>query len=211
MTTTRVVLVRHGETDWNRTGRLQGWAPVPLNDRGRQQARRLGTALADRYSFDRVVASDLSRTRETTAILTQQGIDAHRSFERGWRERDIGVYQGLLAEDLFERFPAFAAESGALAVDEQPPGGERLLDTCERVRGTWEQLRERARDETVLVVTHSGPIRLLLGHLDGQDALTALADHAVPNCSVTNLRVDDEVRVERVGEQPFETVPPATE
>ena len=62
----RIVVLRHGETAWNDEGRMQGWAPVPLNETGREQATAAGRHLADEYEFDAVYASDLERTRETT-------------------------------------------------------------------------------------------------------------------------------------------------
>ncbi|PSP97202.1 hypothetical protein BRC89_12390 [Halobacteriales archaeon QS_4_70_19] len=79
---TTVLLLRHGETTWNRQGRIQGWAPTPLTERGHEQARRAGTAIADTYDVDRVVASDLRRTRETTAEALSAGL---RRCSRGTR------------------------------------------------------------------------------------------------------------------------------
>ena len=187
---TTVVLVRHGETDWNRENRMQGWAPSTLTDRGREQARALGDHLTTRYEFDRLEASDLRRTRETTALLREQGVSPAPSFERGWRERDFGVYQGLTKTELFERYPQFAATTGVSAVREEPENGESLLAARERVLERWERLLADAAGETVLVVTHGGPIYLVLGHVRGQDVLTAVTDHSQHNCGLNELRVD---------------------
>lgn len=194
-TPTTVLLVRHGETAWNCNDRMQGWAPTGLNDRGRRQASKMGLLLRDRYEVDRIVASDLRRTRETAALISEAGVGGEPTFDRGWRERDMGVYQGLTREDIDERFPAFTFESGVMAIEEQPEGGERLRDAYERVITNWEQLCADAAGETVLVVTHGGPITVLLGHLKGQDVLTAIAEHAVTNCALTEIRVADEVTV----------------
>lgn len=191
MTGTTAVLVRHAETDWNRADRLQGWAPVALNDRGRDQARHLGDSLARTYTFDRVVASDLLRTRETTALLAEAGIAPEPTFTSDWREQHVGIYQGMTREQLNEQFPAFALDSGHLCLHEHPDGGERLRDICERVLAAWERLCERAAGETVLVVTHGGPVTVLLATVEGQDVLTALAEYSVPNCAVTELHVGD--------------------
>jgi probable phosphoglycerate mutase len=195
----RVVVVRHGETDWNLHGRMQGWAPVPLNRTGREQADRVGRYLLERYDVDRIVASDLHRTRETTDIVTAH-VDASVTYESAWRERHIGVYQGLDYEDVVERFPAFAlGETGIDAADRVPESGESLLDVRERVVGAWDALLEGAADDgTVLVVTHGGPIYLLLGYLKGMDARRSLREHSQSNCAVNELRVDgDDVEVVR--------------
>lgn len=199
VTRTTVVLVRHGETDWNRAGRIQGWAPVGLNDRGRTQARKLGAALEARYEIDALVASDLCRTRETAALLVESGIDVEPTFDRGWRERDVGVYQGMDRETLGRRFPAFVPDHAA-AVRERPEGGERLLDVHERVLAAWERLIHRLDEETVVVVTHGGPIRLLLGALTGQDILTAATERSPSNCAITEVRVSETVDVVRENE-----------
>lgn len=198
----RVLVVRHGETDWNLNGRMQGWAPVPLNATGREQSDAVGRHLADEYDVDRVVASDLERTRETAERITAH-VDAPVEHDPAWRERHLGVYQGLTYEDVVERFPAFAlGETGIDAADRTPESGESLLDVRERVVEAWRGLldgraeREAAADrgwETALVVTHGGPIHLLLGHVRGMDVRTSLREHAQSNCAVNELRVHDDV------------------
>lgn len=185
---TTAVLVRHGETDWNREKRMQGWAPTELTDRGRKEARSLGPALTQRYDFDHLVASDLTRCRETAALLTQGGVEPEPVFERGWRERGLGVLQGLERGEFFERFPAHSDACGTLCIEERPEGGESLREVCERVEKNWRTLCERT-GETVLVVTHGGPIRVVLALVGQEDVLTTMVDLSVPNCSVTEIRV----------------------
>jgi len=190
---TTVLLVRHGETDWNREERLQGWAPVSLNDRGREQARAAGSHLGATYGIDRVVSSDLRRTRETTALLRDAGVGPEPTFEAAWRERDLGVYQGLTSEEMYGRHPEFSA-GGIHALRARPEGGESYVDLRERVLAAFEELRARAAGETVLVVTHGGPIRLLLGEATEQDFLTAVAQQSPDNGSVTELRAGEDGR-----------------
>jgi len=205
---TTILLARHGETDWNREGRLQGWAPVGLNDRGRRQARRLGEYVAGGYEVDRLIASDLRRTRETTALVREAGVRADPEFDPAWRERDLGVYQGLTREEMDEQFPAFAVESGLLALEECPDGGECLVESYERSVAAFERLRADPGGDTVLVVTHGGPVTGVLAHVRGDDLRTAIESYAVGNCTLADLRVgsDGSVAVERV-----EGGPPAIE
>jgi len=195
---TTVVLVRHGETDWNRQGRIQGWAPSRLTDRGREQARALGRHLADTYDVDRFVASDLERARETAALLREAGVDPEPTFDRAWRERNFGVFQGFTKETIFERFPEYAAESGIEAARECPEGGESLLEVRERVIDGFKAVTDD--DDTVLVVTHGGPIYLLLGYVRGHDLLASVTDHSQHNCSVNELRVGEDSEVVRHNE-----------
>ena len=190
---TTVVVVRHGETDWNNEGRMQGWAPVPLNDLGREQAVAAGEWLAGQYDVDRAVCSDLLRTRETAVRLCEPlGLDPDGdrvTYRRAWRERDLGVYQGLTYADMYDRFPEFGlGETAAGAATETPEGGESLLDLRDRVLEGWTDLLAAAGDEaTVLVVTHGGPIHFLLGHVKGLDVRDAFLEHSMANCGVTVL------------------------
>jgi probable phosphoglycerate mutase len=197
-----VLLVRHGETAWNAARRVQGWAPVPLADRGREQATLVGRHLAATYDVDRLVASDLRRTRETAALVREAGVDAAPTFDRAWRERDFGVYQGLSYEALFETHPEFTVtELGRRALEAVPEGGESLLDCRERVLGAFERLvADAPDDETVVVVTHGGPLYALLGHLKGIDYVRSIAGESQGNCAVNELRGDPEEGFEIVRE-----------
>ena len=191
---TTVVLLRHGETEWNRTRRIQGWAASPLNDRGREQARAAGRYLQETYDFDRVVASDLRRTRETTALVRDEGRFPEPEFTRGWRERSFGDLQGLHYERVFGEFPEFnGAESGAMALEATPTRGESMLDTYERVGDAWaDLLADAGPDDTVLVVTHGGPIYVTLASVRGVDLPSALDGFEQDNCAVNELDHDHE-------------------
>lgn len=200
---TTIVVVRHGETAWNYEERMQGWAPVPLNETGREQADAVGSWLADRYDVDAVHASDLLRTEETAErilshLSTGQGADRGSSagagpaspdvsFERAWRERDVGVYQGLTYTDVFERFPEFGLGEAAVdAAARMPDSGESLEEVYERVTERFDAvLAEAAADETRLVVTHGGPIYMLYRHVKDVDIREAVLEHRMDNCGVT--------------------------
>ena len=185
----RLLAVRHGETDWNRTGRLQGWAPVGLNDRGRRQARALGADLADRDGLladdgaDRLVTSDLRRTRETAALLGEAlGLPTPQP-ERAFRERHLGVYQGLHVDDVRERHPELDEIGTVTGLSVVPEGGESLADMAARVRAGVATLRRTTPpDETLVLVTHGGPIRVLLADATGQDLRSAVREHDPENC-----------------------------
>lgn len=198
---TTVVLVRHGETDWNAEHRMQGWAPVPLNDRGRAQAEAAARWLADEFDVDRVHASDLQRTRETTErLLPALSVDESAvEYDPAWRERDLGVYQGLTLETADERFPEFAlGEAAARAHRKAPESGESLSAVHERVVAAFEGIVSAAGPgETRLVVTHGGPIHLLLGHVKGLDIARSVLDHTMDNCAVAVLDCADGPEVVR--------------
>ena len=190
------LFVRHGTTEWNEAGRIQGWAPVGLSDRGREEAERVADALAERHAVDAVVASDLARTVETAEpIAAAAGVEVET--DPRLRERDFGVFQGLPSGDFFERFPAFdLLENGRDAAERAPESGESWFAVRERVLEAAADLR--ARDGTVVAVTHVNPIRLLVGEHRDRSVVQSLTELSADNCSVTAvdgegdvLRADD--------------------
>ncbi|WP_436925197.1 histidine phosphatase family protein [Halosimplex amylolyticum] len=192
-----VLLVRHGETTWNRDGRIQGWADSSLTDRGREQARALGSHLAAEYDLDRLVASDLQRTRETAALLDEAGVGPDPAFERAWRERDFGDWQGLTRAAIAERHPEYDPDGSLLAVA-SVPGGESLDAFEERVLDGWDRLvGEVADGGTVAVVTHGGPIRAVLAAVSGRDLAAVAPEFSPANCGLTAIRCETEPAVLR--------------
>jgi probable phosphoglycerate mutase len=184
-----VLLTRHGETTWNREGRVQGWAPTPLTDRGREQAAALAAHLGSR-DVDSLHASDLKRAR-TTADYVADATGLDPVHDVGWRERDFGVLQGLLAEDLYENHPEFDLLTvGPAAARERPDSGESFVDTQERALARYRELRSSlGPDETAVVVAHGGTIKLLLGAVKGLELKPALLDQSTDNCSIAEVDV----------------------
>jgi len=191
---TKLLLVRHGETEWNAEGRIQGWAPVGLSERGRRQAERVSAYLADRYDITAVVSSDLQRTVETADTIAD-GVGQPTETDRRLRERHFGVYQGLLSATFFDRFPEMdLLESGRDAAEYTPESGESWVDVRERVFAAIDDLEDGTG--TTVVVTHVNPIRILLGNRKGLDLVSTLTELSVDNCSVTEIGPDGRIRSE---------------
>jgi broad specificity phosphatase PhoE len=166
---TTIVLARHAETDWNHERRWQGHADPPLNARGREQALALAETL-DGLPFDAVYASDLRRAHETALLVAGRHGLAVTPL-RDLREVDVGSWTGLSQDEVKERFAdAYAqvrARTGRGWEDGETYGemGARVLAAVRRI----------ARDHaggTVLVVTHSGPVRALQARALGRDFAT---------------------------------------
>jgi probable phosphoglycerate mutase len=187
-----VLLTRHGETTWNRDGRLQGWAPTPLTDRGHDQAQALAAAVDAEYDVDRIVASDLRRARQTASYLGDR-VGHEPTYESAWRERDFGRYQGLPREAVFEDHDRLSLDrAGRAAVDARPESGESLRDVHERVLTGWDRLlADSGPEETVAVVAHGGPLYLLLGAVDGRGIVDAVVAGEQHNCALNDIRVND--------------------
>ena len=159
----RIWLVRHGETEWNALGRLQGLTDIPLNDMGRQQARALAVRFAA-TPLASVWSSDLGRARETAAILTAARQAAEPNVDAELRERCFGVFEGLTrdqcATDHPEAWQAWQASAAS------PPGGEELELVAPRMQRALERiytsLDAAAAEGDALVVSHGGAMRLWL-------------------------------------------------
>ncbi|MFB6139054.1 MAG: histidine phosphatase family protein [Halosimplex sp.] len=187
--TATVLLVRHGETTWNRAGTVQGWADSTLTDRGREQARAVGAHLADARGVDRLVVSDLRRTRETADLAREAGLAVEPDHARAWRERDFGELQGLTRSEIASRHPEFHPDGSLLAV-QSVSGGEPLRAFERRVREGWERLVDGLAAETVAVVTHGGSIRAALAAVTGRDLAAFAREWSPANCGVTEIAVD---------------------
>jgi len=172
-----ILLARHGETDWNRDGRLQGWSDPPLNAAGRAQAR----ALAERLRatpFDAVYASDLRRAFETAEIVaTSHGVPVVP--DPGLREVDIGSWSGLTRAEIDARFPDAAHHDG----ETREQHLARVLETVERIARSH-------RGGQILVVSHGGSLRALRRHCVGEPV------HPLENCGVYEFRLDEDRLVE---------------
>ena len=166
---TTLLLVRHGETDWNAEGRLQGQTDTPLNDYGRRQARALAEQL-DGRPFDALYASDLSRARETAEIIAAR-LGLPVELDPDLREKNWGSWEGLTTteRDAVE----FVGES-------TEAHRERTLAALHRIAALHP-------DGSVLVVTHGGSIRRV------QAAATGIAQAVVENCGSWAAAIEDGV------------------
>jgi broad specificity phosphatase PhoE len=196
----RILLLRHGETDWNRVDRIQGWGDISLNERGRKEARAAAQCLANRYpDVERLVSSDLPRAAETAeaVVSTPPFGDLDVEYDLQWRERDFGVYQGHSGDRFFEENPEFAVIDGLEGAKRNvPEDGESFVEFRERVLDGWSDVR--STDGTVVVVTHSGAIRAVIAEIEDTGIEHALVEYDVENGSLTEVVVEDEVQLDTV-------------
>ncbi len=207
---TRLIIWRHGNTDWNAASRVQGQSDAPLNDLGREQARTAAPLLAA-LRPDAIVASDLSRAADTAAALAALTGLPVRSDAR-LRERYFGSWQGLLLTEVAERFPAEYARWRA--GDPDPGAGIEPLDELGKRMGT--ALLEAADDATggtIVVATHGGAARQGCGNLLGWDHGVLRTVGSLRNCHWTELRHDAvrgwHLRAHNVGPIPTDGTPEA--
>lgn len=180
-----LLLLRHGQSEWNAVQRWQGIADTKLSDLGRSQARFVGSVLATRgLEFGGVWSSDLARAAETADLLAEAlGLGEVRRDPR-LREADVGEWQGLTSEEIARAWP------GYLEARRRPPGFEPFDAVVARVVPALRAIADAARP--ALVVAHSGVIRTIVHHLGHTDS-------RVPNLGGVWLTVDPD-RIELAGQ-----------
>jgi len=186
---TTFYFIRHGESEGNAAGRFTGQTDSPLTERGRRQARAIADELAS-VKFDRIVSSDLSRTRDTAdAIASRQGLRVEVFPEL--REIDVGDRTGKPFDEA-RGLPNWS-DDGFVAW----PGGETLDKVVTRVLAAIERLTRESPGKTILVVGHGGVNRILLSHFLG--ILPKLDRTPAPNTNISVVHTDGKTHtVERL-------------
>ncbi|MDH4395903.1 MAG: histidine phosphatase family protein [Limnobacter sp.] len=206
----KVVLVRHGETDWNASKRFQGHTDIPLNPLGVQQAlalaghfRQLEEAI-QRPIAQRCISSDLSRARDTAAILWDAQAKLH--LEPKLRERDYGHLSGLTGDEMAAQHPEAFQGLKARAPHSPLPGGESLHDFNQRVLTAFVKLLSDYPDDDLLLVAHGGVLDCIYRYCT-REPLEKHRDWLLPNAALNLLQV------EKARSQAEETsaTPPAAE
>lgn len=155
---TRLILIRHGETDYSLKNKYCGFSNPSLNDKGIWQAKKLADRLGDPSSV-KVYSSDLKRAYETAKIIFK-----NNSIEKiaDFREMNFGLFEGLKYEEIVRRYPKLYRDWVDNPEKVRIPNGEGLRDLRKRVKDRLSLILCQQPGKTLAVVTHSGPIRVIL-------------------------------------------------
>ena len=190
----QLVLIRHGESQWNLENRFTGWVDVPLSPKGEQEAREAGEKLRA-YRFDHAFTSVLTRAIKTLEIVLdvvgQSGLPVEQ--DQALNERMYGDLQGLNKAETAKQYGEAQVKLWRRSYDVRPPGGESLKDTAERVLPYY---RDRiwpclAKGETLLVAAHGNSLRALVMHLD-QLSREEVLELNIPTGAPLLYELDDE-------------------
>ena len=185
MNSTRIIAVRHGETDWNASARIQGHKDIALNDKGRWQAQQAAQSLVADEVVTAVYTSDLARAHATASAIAQAfALDV--ISDTGLRERGFGSYEGQTFDALERQWPAEIARWRARDPSWAPPGGESLLALGTRIRGVTDALARRHPGEQIVLVAHGGVLDMLYRFATRQH-VDAQRNWALGNASINRL------------------------
>lgn len=168
--------IRHGRTEANAGGRLQGRLDLPIDAHGQVQVAALAAALP---RVDRLISSPSLRARQTAAVL---GVEPE--LDERWLEMDYGEFDNVVMADL----PRDLFRQWMTDVDFSPPGGESLRMLATRVHAACDELLEAARDQEIVVVTHATPIKAAMAWALGVDVGIVWRSH-VDQASITSVMV----------------------
>ena len=167
----RLLLVRHGETEWNRVSRFQGGIDVPLNDNGRAQAQQAAEFLKD-VPIDFAISSPMLRPKETAEIILQPHPNVQLELQEEFREINHGLWEGKLESEIKQEYPDLLRQWQVAPETVQMPEGENLQQVWDRAVACWDAIAQSAgvsdtELKTGLVVAHDAINKVILCHVLG--------------------------------------------
>lgn len=172
----RLLVVRHGRTDWNELGKIQGCADIELNEVGRNQARETGEKLKNE-KIDLIISSPLIRTKQTAGIINE-GRNIDIIYDERIKERDFGEFEGY-KRDEFD-YPSFWTYSKNLKYKK----AENIQDFFGRTFNFLDEIKEKYKDKTVLLVIHGGVSTAIKYYFEGLPKENEPTSGALKNCEV---------------------------
>tara|TARA_B100000315_G_scaffold41422_1_gene36328 strand:+ start:130 stop:738 length:609 start_codon:yes stop_codon:yes gene_type:complete len=196
MKETEIILIRHGETEWNSQQRMQGHSNSDLSSVGQAQIQALGQWMKN-VPFDLIYSSDSLRAKQTAEAITQ--FSGHElKIDLRLREKNLGVFEGLTSEEARERHPEvfrlFKTAGSKYVIDE----GESTQQLQDRALEIVDEIRIKHPEERVLLVTHGGFIRVVMKHSLGL-SLETPTRFLIRNTGVFRLVWEDKWIVSQMG------------
>jgi len=195
MPITELILIRHGETDWNRELRFQGHIDVPLNDTGHEQARRLGARLADE-AVDHLISSDLMRAQQTAAPAARL-LELEIVPSVALREQHFGIVEGMRADEIQSRHPRAWEDWLKFHEDNAMPEGESPRQFHARIMEALGAIGVQHAGRRVLVVTHGGVLDMVWRTARGL-GLNGPRQSEIPNAGFNRIRLADASRPQEI-------------
>lgn len=187
----RLYLIRHGQTDWNVAGKIQGSTDIPLNETGRRQAACLAKGMEGR-PVSRVYSSTLSRAYDTArAIGDSQGVPVHKLSEL--EEVNYGYWEGLNMEEIEQQYPKELEQWYYSPVEVAPPGGETQTQVYERCQRAIRMIVEQAEGDAA-VVSHGATVVFLLESMLQGEGREDEEDIIVGNASISTVEYDPDAK-----------------
>ena len=184
----RFYIIRHGQTNWNKEGRIQGKTDIELNEEGIKQAEEAKRILKD-YPIDMIVSSTLKRARKTAEIINEAK-NVPIIFKEALEERGLGEFEGKTQQEFQDEI--WNSEILAnYSLNKEYKGVETIRSLCDRVWGLIEELKKKYVDKNILLVTHGGVTRAINGYFNGANEKGILEDLNLHNCEIRTFEIKE--------------------
>lgn len=193
----KLVIVRHGQSQWNLENRFTGWIDIDLSEAGIAEAKKAGEKLKD-YKFDEAFTSDLIRAQRTLDIILEEtgqtGIPVEK--DKALNERMYGDLQGMNKDECRKEFGEEQVKIWRRSYDTAPPGGESLKDTADRVLPYYKSRiePELKKGKDILISAHGNSLRALIMYLEGISKEEILKTE-IPTGSPKEYIMDDNLKI----------------
>ena len=181
-------IIRHGQTNWNKEGRIQGKTDIELNEEGIKQAEEAKRILKD-YPIDMIVSSTLKRARKTAEIINEAK-NVPIIFKEALEERGLGEFEGKTQQEFQDEI----WNSEILAnynLNKEYRGVETIQDLCNRVWNLIDELKDGYKDKNILLVTHGGVTRAINGYFNEANEEGILEDLNLHNCEIRTFEIKE--------------------
>jgi alpha-ribazole phosphatase len=185
---TKLYLMRHGETDWNKNSIFQGQTDIDLNKKGIEEAKKTAQVFDD-LKLDFIYSSDLIRTKKT-ALFIARPKKMKINESKKIREISFGDWEGLNYKEIEEKFPDNLAKWRDDPLNNNPIGGEKLLNFKARIKNFFQEILTKNQGKKILVVTHGGVIKMYLTIVLAMKSKD-FWKFQIDNCSITELKFYD--------------------
>lgn len=182
----KIYVIRHGETNWNKEGRLQGRTDIELNENGIKQAENARKLLKD-YKIDLIVSSPLKRAMKTAQIINEEK-NCLMILDKRIEERGYGDIEGRIRKEITDEV-INSKQLDNYKINKKYMGIEPIQDLCNRVWSLIDDLRKDYTDKNILLVTHGGTIRAIDGYFYGVDENGIIQNPGLKNCEIKEYEI----------------------
>ena len=182
-------IIRHGQTNWNKEGRIQGKTDIELNEEGIEQAKEARKILKD-YPIDMIVSSTLKRARKTAEIINETK-QVPIIFDNGIEERGFGDFEGKVRKEIHDEILDLEILDN-YNLNKEYKGVETIRSLCDRVWRLIDELKEEYTEKNILFVTHGGVTRAINGYFNGANEDGILKDLYLQNCEIKTFEIKEE-------------------
>ncbi len=179
-------IIRHGQTNWNKEGRVQGKTDIELNEKGIEQAKEAGEILKN-YPIDIIISSPLKRAKKTAEIISETK-KVPIIYNKALEERGFGEFEGKTKEEINDE-NWFSNILDNYNLNKQYKGVETIQDLCNRVWKLMDELKENYTGKNILLVTHGGVTRAINGYFNGANEEGVMKGLVLKNCEIRTFEV----------------------